>query len=280
MGLSAGECFAKGLALLSKAGVANPQLDAEILARKACGMERYELKAYPERQLTPDMEQTAEQYFNRRCKFEPVAYILGEKEFYSLNFFVNQNVLIPRPETELLVDLAVYYTPQNSSLLDICTGSGCVAIAVKHSRRDIAVTASDISSAAINIAQKNAKALLGDATITFLQGDMFAPVSRNRFNCITCNPPYVAEEDKDEIAADLLYEPAQALFADEGGTAMIRRAINECTPYLTNDGVLLLEIGDTMADFVKQTGEAVGFHVSVMNDYGGLPRAAVLKKQP
>ncbi|MDR3237596.1 MAG: peptide chain release factor N(5)-glutamine methyltransferase [Spirochaetia bacterium] len=148
------ECINESAALLSAAGIENPLLDAEVIAGHFCGMERYQLKAYPETEISPSHYSKIKAAIARRKKHEPVAYITGEKEFYSLRFAVDARVLIPRPETELLVDLAVYYTPMNGRALDLCTGSGAAAIALKHTRSDIKITATDISANALALAKK------------------------------------------------------------------------------------------------------------------------------
>lgn len=275
--ITIGECLQEAAAALSAAGVENAALDAEVLIGHFCGMERYQVKAYPEREVKSDQYEKIADAVARRSSFEPVAYITGKKEFYSLEFSVNRDVLIPRPETELLVDLASYYIPMNGKALDLCTGCGCIAVAVKHSRSDADITASDISQRALVVAKKNAEAILGKNKLRFAEGDLFEPVSGKVFDCIICNPPYVDTALKKSLQPDLAFEPPEALFCGEEGRELAGKIISRCGNFLSGGGVLIMEIGEAMADFVRQAGEKAGFSVSVMNDYGGLPRAAVFK---
>lgn len=271
------DCVKESAAILSAAGIENPQLDAEVIIGHICALERYELKAYPEKEITAAQYAKIKTAIKRREKFEPVAYITGKKEFYAINLSVDSKTLIPRPETELLVDLAIYYIPMNGTALDLCTGSGAIAVALKHNRGDVSVTATDVSADALSVARKNAKNILGPKKITFFEGDLFAPVSGKKFDCIVSNPPYVNPDDKDNLAKDLFFEPPNALFANDNGREIVGKIIAQVKTYLNENGTAIIEIGETMGDFVKQAGKKVGFEVSVMNDYGGLPRVAVLK---
>jgi len=191
---------------------------------------------------------------------------------------VNKDVLIPRPETELLVDMAIYWAGLNSSVLDLCTGSGAIAVALKHSRGDLDVCASDVSARALKVAEKNAERLLGKRRISFFEGDLFAPFKNEKFDLIVSNPPYVAGDLKGELQKELDYEPHNALYAEDDGRAVIRRIIEEAPAYFEEKGVLLLEIGSNHREFIEDEGKRRGFTVSVLNDYAGLPRVATLKK--
>ena len=152
----------KNLTLRFKEGdIVNPSLDAEILVSGVLDIERYKIVTDRDRLLTKDEILKIEKYAQRRLKFEPVAYITGIKEFYSLDFIVNKDVLIPRPETELLVDMAIYWGGIGSRVLDLCTGSGAIAVVLKHSRPDLDIHASDISEKALKTAKKNALRILG-----------------------------------------------------------------------------------------------------------------------
>ncbi len=278
--MNIGQTVREAAADLSAAGVDNPSLDADVLVCFFSGMERYRIKAYPEKELEPAVYKKIRSAVKRRCSGEPVAYITGHKEFYGLDFTVNRHVLVPRPETELLVDLAVYYIPMNGSALDLCTGSGCIAVAVKHSRADADMTASDISSEALTVARKNSREILGPGKIAFKRGDLFESFEGMKFDCIVTNPPYVDPALKSCLPVDLSFEPETALFAENGGRAVAARIIAESSAYLKENGIMLMEIGEDAGDYVKEQGRLAGFAVSVMNDYSGLPRVAVLKKQP
>ena len=259
-------------------GIASPGLDAEIIISSILDIERYKLVADNGRLLTKEEILAIEKYAKRRLKFEPVAYITGLKEFYSLEFFVNRDVLIPRPETELLVDMAVYWGATGARALDLGTGSGAIAVALKHSRPDMEIYASDISDKALKVAKKNAKRILGPQKISFYTGDLFSPFEGKKFNLIVSNPPYVDADLKGKLQHDIDFEPPNALFCNNGGREIIERIIENAHTYLEDHGVLLLEIGSDQHTFVIKKGKKHGYTVSILNDYAGLPRVATLKK--
>ncbi len=260
-----------------KAGIQSPLLDAELLTSHCLGLDRMRLHVDKDRELTPKESGSIMRLVKRRLAFEPIAYILGKKEFYSLEFFVTKDVLIPRPETELVVDLMVYYAGRNARVVDIGTGSGSIAVSVKYTRQDLEVHATDLSPKALKVARKNSTAILGKNKVIFHQGDLFKPLSGMRFGVIAANPPYV-DKHGPPFQKELGYEPELALFSRDQGTGAIQKIIGGASPYLDAGGWLIMEIGDTMKDFVTETGRGRGFSVSVLNDYSGLPRVAVMKK--
>ncbi len=271
--------FVKNLTLRFKdGGIGSPSLDAEILISTVLDIERYKLVTDRDRLLTKEELLEIEKYAARRLKFEPVAYILGVKEFYSIEFVVNKDVLIPRPETELLVDMAIYWGGTGARVLDLCTGSGAIAVVLKHSRSDLDVYASDISEKALKTAKTNALRILGEKKIKFVKGDLFEPFAGEKFNLIVSNPPYVSSELKGTLQKELDFEPGIALFAENKGTAIIKKIIEESADYLEENGILLLEIGSDQQAFIHEHGEKNGFTVSILNDYAGLPRVATLKR--
>jgi release factor glutamine methyltransferase len=273
------EIHAAVMKQLNEAGIPGPVLDAELLVAHALKTDRHRLLAADDRILSEKEIQRINRIALRRLRFEPVAYILGEKEFYSLEFIVNRDVLIPRPETELLVDMAIYYARQNAKVVDIGTGSGAIAVSLKYARRDLDVHATDISARALKTARKNALRIVGKNMIRFHQGNLFDPLAGMRFQVIAVNPPYVDRKSAGLLQKDLSYEPEVALFSGREGREIIERVIAKSGPYLADEGVLIMEIGDDMKDFVKKTGKGRGFMVSVLNDYSGLPRVAVMKKK-
>lgn len=263
---------------LRDGGIASPALDAEVLMAHFLRMEKHQLLTWNDRLLSDTEKALIDKAVKRRLKFEPVAYITGIKEFYSLEFSVSKDVLIPRPETELLVDMAIYWAGLNASVLDLCTGSGAVAVALKHSRGDLDVCASDISEKALKVAERNAESILGKRRISFFHGDLFVPFKGEKFDLIVSNPPYVSAGLRGELQRELDYEPHEALYAEDDGKTVIRRIVIEAPGYLNDNGVLLLEIGSNHRDFIKEIGEKCGYAVSVLSDYAGLPRVATLKK--
>ncbi len=260
-----------------EAGIASPRLDAEVLVSHIMDLDRHRLITDAAAGLTESECSELEAMARRRIEGEPVAYLVGEKEFYSLPFHVTRAVLIPRPETELLVDMAIYQAPRGARVLDLCTGSGAIAVALKHARRDCEVFASDISPDALAVAEDNARRLLGEGAVHFFQGDLFAPFSAMRFDLIVSNPPYIDPDMKGKLQREIGFEPEAALFADGHGTAVVRKIIDEGGFYLAGGGQLLIEIGSTMDEFVAGHGAGAGFSVSIIRDYAGLPRVARLE---
>ncbi len=259
-------------------GLDNAVLDTQMIISHVLHIETYSVNIEHNRILKDDEIKRIKRLVRRRLNFEPVAYIIGKKEFYSIELKVNKDVLIPRPETELLVDLAIYYAKFDGTVLDLCTGSGAVAIAVKYNRRDLHVFASDISGKALKVARKNSSNILGPRVIQFFQGDIFEPFDSMTFDVIVSNPPYIDPSDRAELQRDLEHEPKIALYSEDEGKAVIDKIIAESRNYLNEEGILIMEIGADLKRFVLERGEDNNYSVSVMNDYSGLPRVAVLKK--
>jgi len=219
-----------------------PRAEAQLLAAHAIGKPRSWMLAHDDDAATA--VNAAHAVFVRRRAGEPVAYILGEREFYGLMFAVTPAVLIPRPETELLVDLAIERLarlPQGGTLLDVGTGSGAIAVAIAHARPDATVWASDISPAALAVARANAQR--HGVNIRFVQSDLLAGFPEQRFDIIASNPPYIAEGDPHLSAGDLRFEPPGALASGSDGLALIRRLAADAPSHLTPGGWLLLEHG-------------------------------------
>ncbi len=262
---------------LRSVGIENPGLDAEVIIANCLNLERYQLVTWRDRVLSSEEISLIEKKIKRRLKKEPVAYIIGKKEFYGLDFLVTKDVLIPRPETELLVDMAIYWSPLNARVVDLCTGSGAIAIALKYTRSDLDVFASDISQKALKIAKKNCENLLGKNKISFLAGNLFEPLQSEKFDVIVSNPPYVDYSLKGTLQKELDFEPEIALYAEDKGQAVIKQIIENSRKYLNKNGILLLEIGSDQRDFTESYGKKKGFDVSILNDYSGLPRVATLR---
>lgn len=206
----------------------------------------------------------------------PANYITGSREFYSLNFKVNPFVLIPRPETELLVDEITQLKP--SSLLDIGTGSGNIAISVKYHIPNVKVTAVDISRRALKVAKKNCRAILDDLSIDFIRSDFCSKVE-GKFDAIVSNPPYIPDCSIDKLQVEVSkYEPRIALSGGPDGLSSYKRIFSECKKYLKDDGRLLLEISDEVLDGILIIADNNGLKVEkVRNDYSNNARVVVLK---
>jgi release factor glutamine methyltransferase len=245
--------------------------EARLLLAKATGCSEASVLAHPEQRLTADAEARFLEFTARRTRGEPVAYILGEKEFFGLPLAVNPAVLIPRPETELLVELALTRRP--ASLLDLGTGSGAIALALKRHLPEARVVAVDESAAALEVARRNA-AQLG-LTVEFRQGRWFEPVARERFDLIVSNPPYVAEVDPHLAQGDLRFEPRRALVAGADGLDAIREIVRLAAHYLNAGGWLLVEQGLGQDAAVRSLLQAAGLEeVRSWPDLSGIARVS------
>jgi release factor glutamine methyltransferase len=243
------EARSRGTARLRGAGIESPGLDASLLLAGV-------LKIRKEQLIIRDSEDMPEPgavefslFLDRRIAGECVAYILGQKEFRGLDFIVTPEVLVPRPDTEILVETALSVlenrAAEKSKVLDLCTGSGAAAIALKHERPALTVCASDISPGALEVARENARRLVppqGGAAegITFFQGDLFAAIPCS-FDLITANPPYIPSAQIAGLAPEVRREPLLALDGGGDGLEIIRRIIREASPHLLPGGVLLME---------------------------------------
>jgi release factor glutamine methyltransferase len=243
--------------------------EARLLLAAATGRSEASVLAHPEKSL---LEQEKNQFLEmtaRRIAGEPIAYILGHKEFYGLELTVNSAVLIPRPETELLVDLALDRNP--ASVLDVGTGSGAIALAIKRHRPDARVVATDASAAALEVARRNAARF--NLEVDLRHGRWFEPVAGERFEAIISNPPYVVVGDP-HLAA-LPYEPRLALLGGADGLDGFRVLAREAPAHLLPGGWLLVEHGEGQHDAVRGLLEAAGLETAASwPDLAGIPRVS------
>lgn len=243
--------------------------EARLLLAAATGFSEASIVAYPERQLSAQTEARFRDYVERRARGEPVAYIVGHKEFYGLQLSVNPAVLIPRPETELLVDLALQRA--FSSVVDLGTGSGAIALAIKRQRPQARVVAVEASAAALVVAQRNA--VKHGLEIEFRHGRWLEPLAGERFDLIVANPPYVAEGDVH--LADLGFEPRGALVSGPDGLDAIRDIVRDAPRYLSRGGWLLLEHGMGQDAAVRALLSQAGLEdVDSCPDLARIPRVA------
>jgi release factor glutamine methyltransferase len=253
---------------------ADARRDAELLLMRAMACDRAYLLTHPEAEPTPEQADRYEGWIARRARHEPVQYIIGEQEFFGLKFRVTPDVLIPRPETEHLVETALAragrYAPLH--IADVGTGSGAIAVALAHGLPMAQVTALDISRAALDIARDNAESHGVKERMQFIQSDLLEVVAGERFDMVVSNPPYVAESE--ELEAQVRdYEPASALFAGPEGLDVYRRLIPQARAALKPGGWLLLEIGHGQRDALAcllSGWSSVGF----IADLQGIPRVA------
>jgi len=250
------------------------RLDAELLLARAIDMPRSFLFAHPEDTLDDAALKRLKQTLERRLAGEPMAYITGTKEFWSMELIVSPATLVPRPETELLVDIALREIPRRADwpILDLGTGSGAIALAIARERQLCQLTAVDISADALAVARQNANQLT-ISNIDFLQGDWTAPVAGQQFKVIVSNPPYVSCHDK---ALETLHaEPVDALQAGEDGLESIKKLARDCPAIIENNGLLVLEHGAEQRNQVAEILMSYGWqHIQCYDDLSGLPRVS------
>jgi release factor glutamine methyltransferase len=260
------------------AGIPSARLDAEVLLSFVLGCDRLEFLKNPEMIITEAQLSSYRNLVARRVRWEPVAYITGCKEFWTFTLEVNKDVLIPRPDTEIIVEEALEICRKIDSseinILDIGTGSSAIALALATEISNARIVATDISAAALALAKKNARALKLDNKIDFRQGNLFEPVE-GIFDIIVCNPPYISAQDYEELPAGVKdYEPAIALLAGKKGTEFYEKLIYQAVEFLQKNGWLLMEIGAKQENEVREIIEESGFYDSteMRKDYAGLPR--------
>jgi release factor glutamine methyltransferase len=262
-------------------GIEQPRLDAEVLLAFALSSTRVQLIVDSERPLMPGELARFRELVKRRRGHEPVAYLLGRREFYGRSFRVDGRVLIPRPDTETLVEVGLARTAPlslSARVLDLCTGSGCVAVSLARERPTTRVHATDADAGALAVARDNAYRL-GAYNVGFGQGDLYAALSPSttsatRFDLIVCNPPYIPSGDIPGLTVDIRgFEPALALDGGPDGLALVRRVIVGAPGFLAPGGTLAIEVGAGEADAVAGLFAERGFaDVRKTKDYGKIDR--------
>ncbi len=259
----------------ARSGVDAPRLTAEVLLAHALGCDRLRLYLDFDKPLGEAELGAFRELVRRRAAGEPAAYLTGTKEFFGRAFKTDRRALIPRPETELVVEAALAALPQGGLALDLGTGSGCVGITLALERPGARVTATDLSAEALSLAAENARAL--GARIELVQGDLCAPLPPElRFDLIASNPPYVPSSELPGLPRELSHEPAMALDGGEGGLAVARRLIADAPAHLRPGGTLVMEIHESHRDLLPPLCRAAGFERAESRlDLAGLPRYVV-----
>lgn len=268
----------------ARKGIDTPRLDAELLLAGVLGWSRIDLYARFEAGVPADKLAQFSQLIRRRARREPLKYILGEADFHSLSFFVDHRVMIPRPETETLVDEALRLIADlpgklPPTIADIGTGCGNLAIALAKEVPSAKVFASDISADALEVAKDNARRLGVNEQITFLEGDLCQPIlargMQGKIDLVVSNPPYVGEGECHRLQPEIVrYEPRVALIAGDEGFAVIHRLIEQAPMMLKPGGWLLFEIGEGQAqkvlEFLQKKADFI--HTTIISDYQGIAR--------
>ncbi len=254
--------------------------ETELLFSHILGCSRADLYLNKEKYLNQQETDSVSSALNRRIKGEPIQYILGSTEFMGLEIKVNRDVLIPRPETEILVETAIEFIGKEKSgrILDLGTGSGCIAVALSKHLADLEIDASDISDEAMVVAKENAK--LNAARINFIKSDLFDDLNFREYSIIISNPPYIPEAEIKKLQPELQFEPGIALRAGKDGLDFYRRIISSAPDYLKENGLLLLEIGFGQKKALEQMFDNSKLFkiIQIVKDYQHIERVIVARK--
>ena len=259
------ELFSRGAAELKKLGVSSPAVEAGMLLEAVSHIPPLELET-SSRPATPAEAENFDALLRRRAAHEPVQYLVGKAFFHDIEVEVSPAVLIPRPETELLVDRVLELLPADGALLDLGTGSGAIALAVAHHRPGARIVGADVSPEALKVARRNGERLKA-RNVEFVRSDLFSALAGRRFDVIAANLPYVPEEVRDRLDPEVAeHEPALALFAAEHGTAVIRRALAELKDHLVRGGRAIFELDPDQAAEIAERLESLGFAATIRRD--------------
>jgi release factor glutamine methyltransferase len=268
----------------TKKGIDSPRLSAELLLSSVLSMQRIELYTQFDKLVAKDQLDILHDLVKRAGQYEPIAYLTGKTEFYSLQLEVCPDCMIPRPETELLVERAIEFLRARTGpqfICDLCTGCGCIAVAIAKNFSQATIIATDICDAALNIAAKNIGKYKLKDRFTLLRGDLFEPLvphlDVDKFDLIVCNPPYVSADEYEKLDKNVKdYEPKLALFAGIDGLDVYRRIIDKADQFLKSDAALMLEVGYTQGDTVKELLEQSGTfaEIKIEKDFNDNDRIA------
>jgi release factor glutamine methyltransferase len=287
MGNTCLETLNKAVERLRSEGIDRPRTNAEFLLGAVLNVKKIDLYLNRDRVLTSQEIEIFNQFIRERISGKPLQYIIGTTEFFGLEFKVNENVLIPRPETETLVEIVVELLNNFTSpkIIDLGTGSGAIAISLAKTLKGAFVLATDISAEALSVAKENAKTHHVENQIDFLYGDLYEPLKnknlQGKIDCIVSNPPYVSLDEFDQLPEEVKdYEPIIALKTDEEGTFFHKRIIEGSLDFLKKDGILVMEVGlgqaNKVADLIRSHKEFK--ETQKKKDLGGIERIVVARK--
>ena len=260
--------------ILRDGGIECPEYESAVLFCKYSGMPSSALPLNPEFSSKELQDAVA-----RRLAFEPLQYILGECEFYEERYFLSRDCLIPRADTEIIVEYAIKNLPQNAYFADLCTGSGCIAISILAHRPDCRAIACDISSGALEMAKRNAHENNVDTRIEFAHLDVLADTLDGAFDAVISNPPYIKSSVMPTLSREVMCEPKLALDGGEDGMIFYKRIVKEYKDKIKENGFLLFETGYDQKEDIKALSECHGMRCECVNDYGNNHRMAVLWRQ-
>lgn len=261
----------------SDKGVENPRLDAEVLLSHILGMDRLHLYVQFDQPLEKEELTAYRELVKKRAMRIPVAYILGMKEFMGLEFQVNPAVLIPRPDTEILVETVLRFVREEDQILDVGTGSGAIIISLLQRLSQAKGIGIDLSKDALTVAAKNAKHHGVTERLELIQSDLFQQLQGQSFEVIVSNPPYIPDGEREELQAEVKQEPDMALFGGPDGLIFYRQILLKAKPFLRIGGKLIFEVGIHQARQVVKLGEEQGYVLQeIVKDYAGIERVIVL----
>ena len=273
------ECYEQGCRTLQAAGIEEATLDARLLLEAVCGTDRNDLLVHGEQPVMPQAEEKYLHWIRQRAEHIPLQQLTGEQDFMGLTFSVNEHVLIPRQDTEILVEEVLKELHDRMRILDMCTGSGCILLSLLHYSNDCEGLGVDLSAEALEVAGRNVLKVLTPEKAEhahFLQSDLFEKVE-GKFEIIVSNPPYIASAKVDKLMPEVWdHEPRMALDGTEDGLHFYRRIIKEAGKHLVNSGMLFFEIGYDQGQAVSELMRAGGYReVQVVQDYAGLDRVVL-----
>lgn len=270
------ECYEQGCRTLQAAGIEEAALDARLLLEAVCGTDRNDLLVHGEQPVAPEAEEKYLNWIRQRAEHIPLQQLTGEQGFMGLTFSVNEHVLIPRQDTEILVEEVLKELHDGMRVLDMCTGSGCILLSLLHYSNDCEGLGVDLSAEALEVAGRNVLKVLTPEKAEhahFLQSDLFEKVE-GKFEIIVSNPPYIASAEVEKLMPEVRdHEPRMALDGTEDGLFFYRRIIEEAGKHLVSSGMLFFEIGYDQGQAVSELMRTEGYcDVQVVQDYAGLDR--------
>ena len=270
------DCYEQGCRTLQAAGIEEAALDARLLLEAVCGTDRNDLLVHGEQPVSPEAEEKYLNWIRQRAEHIPLQQLTGEQGFMGLTFSVNEHVLIPRQDTEILVEEVLKELHDGMRVLDMCTGSGCILLSLLHYSNDCEGLGVDLSAEALEVAGRNVLKVLTPEKAEhahFLQSDLFEKVE-GKFEIIVSNPPYIASAEVEKLMPEVRdHEPRMALDGTEDGLYFYRRIIEEAGKHLVSSGMLFFEIGYDQGQAVSELMRTEGYcDVQVVQDYAGLDR--------